>query len=358
MALCSSQGVRAPWGFLSIPYSARLNALGGENVSVRDGEISMALNNPALLSEQTDKNIQLSYAFLGRGLNAGNAMYAHNFRSKQYGDSIKPNYFAVSLCFLDYGKFDYADEYGQKYGTFTAKDFALNIIYARQLGRMFSIGVALKPIYSVYEAYTSFALGADVGAHFQTTDKSFQMGLSLKNIGWQLKSFYQENGDQRRENLPLNLTLGLNYKLTHAPIRFCLTFHHLQQWDLGYNAMGDASRIVTYKYKNSLKKEGSLTNWENEQKNGAVLWTDMLFRHVIFAIDIVPKSERFFLTLSYNHRRHQELTTGSDLSLAGFGLGAGVKIKQFKLSLALSQMTKGNMTFQVSLSTNINEFLR
>ena len=45
-------------------------------------------------------------------------------------------------------------------------------------------------------------------------------------------------------------------------------------------------------------------------------------------------------------------------SLAGFSFGAGVKIYKFRVGFALSQYTKGNFTYQASISTDINSFLK
>lgn len=305
--------------FMGLPASARLNALGGENVSLADGDVSMAYMNPALLTSETDKVLQLNYAYYLAGTMFGSAMYGHNWDD---------NYFSASIHYLDYGKMDYTDEWGQVTGgTFTAKDMCVHLTYARQLGPMFRVGATIKPIFSVYERYTSFALGADVGGHFQTRDSLFQMGLALRNIGWQLKGFYEEDWGQHTEMLPLNLELGMSLRLAHAPLRFSVTMHNLQRWDLA--------------------------PWEEEVK-----WYDMLFRHTIWALDIVPKSEKFYLTVSYNHRRQAEMAIKEVSSMAGFGLGAGLKIKKFRLGLAYSQYSKSNFTLQASLSTDINQFLK
>lgn len=307
------------FNFLSLPASSRLNALGGENVAIADDDISMAFVNPALLTPHTDKVLQLNYAYYLAGTMFGSVMYGHNY---------KENYFAAGIHYLDYGQMQYADEMGNLLGTtFTAKDICVNLMYARQLGPMFRIGATIKPIFSVYEQYTSFALGADVGGHFQTTDSLFQMGLTLRNIGWQLKAFYEEDFGQHTEMLPLNLELGMSLRLAHAPLRFSMTAHNLQRWDIA----------------------------PREQN---VKWYDMLFRHTIWAIDIVPKSEKFYLTVSYNHRRQAEMNLTDVRSLAGFAFGAGVKIYKFRLGFAMSQYTKSNFTYQVSLSTDINSFLK
>lgn len=305
--------------FLNLPASARLNALGGENVSISDDDISMAFINPALLTAHTDKVLQLNYAYYLAGTMFGSVMYGHNY---------KENYFAAGVHYLDYGQMAYADEFGNLLGTtFTAKDICVNLMYARQLGPQFRVGATLKPIFSVYEQYNSFALGADIGGHFQSEDSTFQMGLALRNIGWQLKSFYEEDYGQHTEMLPLNLELGLNYRLAHAPLRFSLTIHNMQHWNIA-------------------------------PAGEEVKWFDMLFRHTIWAVDIVPRSEKFYLTVSYNHRRQAEMNITNVRSMAGLGLGLGMKIYKFRLGFAMSQYTKSNFTYQVSLSTDINSFLK
>ena len=81
--------------FLNLPASSRLNALGGENVSIADDDISMAFANPALLTANTDKVLQLNYAYYLAGTMFGSAMYGHNY---------KENYFAAGVHYLDYGQ--------------------------------------------------------------------------------------------------------------------------------------------------------------------------------------------------------------------------------------------------------------
>ena len=328
--------------FLGLPASSRLNALGGENVAIADGDISMAFVNPALLTASTDNVLQLNYAYYLAGTMFGSAMYGHNFgRSKierpytGSGEPDKPNYFAVGIHYLDYGTMRYADENGNLTGgTFSARDICINAMYARQLGPYFTVGVTLKPIYSIYEAYSSFALGADVGGHYQTADSALHVGLALRNIGWQMKAFYSEESGQHTEMLPLNLELGLSYRLAHAPIRFSLTIHNMQKWYIG------VPQEVTEK--------------TNKVKEGF----DMAFRHTIWAIDIVPRSNKYYLTLSYNHRLHQEMNMSETFSLSGFAAGVGVNIYKFRLGFAVSQYSRSNLTYQVSLSTDINSFMK
>lgn len=236
----------------------------------------------------------------------------------------------------------YADQYGnQTGGSFGARDILIDLMYARQLHPCWKIGVTLKPVYSIYESYSSFAIGADVGAHFQTRDSTFQMGLVLANIGWQIKGFYSAEGGSNHEMLPLNLQLGLTYRVKKAPLRFHLQIHNMQTWYLNYE----------------------WTSLDKDPVKGDIIehdvkWYDMLFRHTIWSIEIVPKSEKFYIALSYNHRRRAELQLTDQKSLAGFALGAGVKIKQARLGFAISQLTKSNFSYQIGLTLDINSLMR
>lgn len=354
LSLCTfgqvSNAGRSVFSFMGLPVSSRLNALGGSNVSLSDGDISMGMCNPALLHANSHMTLQLNYSYYLPGTMFGSALYGHNFGEAkglrkevaEEGEPEKPNYFAVGIHYLDYGRMKYADENGvQTGGSFGARDILIDIMYARQLGRMFKVGVTLKPVYSIYESNSSFALGADVGAHFQTLDSTFQMGLVLQNIGWQIKSFYSSEDGTGYEMLPLNLQLGLTYRVKHAPLRFHLQIHNMQTWYLNYE----------------------WTSLDKSPTTGEILphdvkWYDMLFRHTIWSIEIVPKSEKFYIALSYNHRRRAELQLTDQKSLAGFALGLGVKIKQARLGFAISQMTKSNFSYQVGLTLDINSLMK
>ena len=346
MAQVSNAG-RSVFSFMGLPVSSRINALGGSNVSLSDGDISMGMCNPALLHANSHMMLQMNFSYYLPGTMFGSALYGHNFgRSKiekpAEGEPDKPNYFAVGLHYLDYGRMKYADENGNLTGgTFGARDILIDIMYARQLGRMFKVGVTLKPVYSIYEHYTSFAIGADVGAHFQTKDSTFQMGLVLQNIGWQLKSFYSDEDGSGKEMLPLNLQLGLTYRVKHAPLRFHLQIHNMQTWYLNYEWTSLDKSATT----------GDIIPHD-------VKWYDMLFRHTIWSIEVVDKRDRFYIALSYNHRRRAELNLQDQRSVAGFALGAGVRIKQAHVDFAISQMTKSNFSYQVGLTLDINSLMK
>lgn len=319
MSICAQAG-SSVFNFLALPYSASHNAHGSENVSLgTEGDMGFAMNNPALLNSSTHQMLSLNYAYLGAAMNFAGVTYGHNFGN---------NYTGYVIHYLNYGRMQEADMYGNLTGrTFSANDVLIEGIYARQLSPMFRVGAAIKPVYSKYETYSSFALGADVGGYFALPDSSLQIGLTLQNIGWQLKGFYSEETGQKLDMMPLNLQLGISYKLAHAPLRFSLTIHNMQRWDLSY---------ATY-------------------DNQEVKWYDNLFRHTVWSLDILPKKQVFWATLSYNHRRRMDLMTKDVRSLAGFSIGAGIHVKSVRVGVAVSQYTKSNFTFQTTLSLDINE---
>ena len=64
------------FGFLDIPVSSRINALGGVNISVVERDLSITSQNPALLGPEMDKNVSLSYLRYIKDVNLGSCSYA------------------------------------------------------------------------------------------------------------------------------------------------------------------------------------------------------------------------------------------------------------------------------------------
>ena len=335
IAVCvtlKAQSGNGTYAYLDVSPSSRIAALGGLNISSIDNDITSAIHNPALLTAETHNTISLNYASYIAGI---------NFLSAAYGYNYNDNYFAAAINYVDYGRFRGADEVGVETGSFTAKDFCFNLIYARRINDYFTAGATLKPLYSVYERYTSFALAVDIGATFCTLNKLFSAAIAFRNAGVQLKGFHDdEDGKQYRDRVPFEIDLGITGKFKHAPLRLSLTLHNLQRWDLSYQ--------VTNQTVNTL-------NGGTQAKSADVGWFDMLFRHAIIALDIMP-SNNFYATIAYNHRRNAEMRAEGYRSLGGFSFGAGVRLYKFHIGFGAEQYMKGNFAFHFSLTTHINDF--
>jgi len=207
--LAFSQAGTGVYQFLDLPVSSRLAALGSINVSLHDNDINFAFQNPALLTSETDNMIGLNMANYLADIKFGSAVYGKNFGNK--------NYFALGIQYIDYGLFKKTTEENEIIGEFTAKDMALYLMYGRPITNKITIGATLKPIYSVYETYTSYGIAMDAGVSYNDSANLFSAGLVLKNMGTQLKGYYSDEGVQHFEPLPFDIQLGISKKFKHAP---------------------------------------------------------------------------------------------------------------------------------------------
>jgi len=105
-------GGESTYEFLNLPNSARIASLGGSYLAVYDNDITLTLANPSLISEEMHNNLGFSFVDYYTDINYGYAQYARTFN--------KVGTFVATLQFINYGKFDRADETGQRNGTFTA----------------------------------------------------------------------------------------------------------------------------------------------------------------------------------------------------------------------------------------------
>ncbi len=323
---------RGVYRFLDLPVSSRLATLGGVNVSLKDNDINFAFNNPALLSQTSNGVIGLNIANYLANIKYGSAIYSYSLNEK--------NFFSAGVQYIDYGTFNGYDEFGQKTEDFTAKDMAMYLSYARPLSDKITVGITLKPIVSALENYTSIGLVSDVGISYKKDDL-LSVGLVFKNMGTQITGYYKDEDDkQHRESMPFDIQLGVTKKLAHAPIRISATLNNLHRW----NVVG---------YQSKLPKRSSLTNEVKTEKTG---FFDMALRHLILGIEFLP-SDKFYLGVGYNHRRHKEMSIEGYKSLAGFSFGAGVKLYKFQVGFGMIQYQRKNYAYQFSISTNINDFI-
>ena len=58
----SAQAGKGVYQILDLPMDARSIGLGGTNVSLFDGDLNLATNNPALLSDKAHNMLTLNYA--------------------------------------------------------------------------------------------------------------------------------------------------------------------------------------------------------------------------------------------------------------------------------------------------------
>ncbi len=319
-------GGDSTYDFLNLPGSARIGAIGGNNISIKDStDLNTAFQNPALLHQQMDKALAFNYTPYLADINYGYVAFGKYFE--------KIGTFSLGVQYINYGQFDRTDEVGNIQGTFSGAEYAVGITYARQLSPRLSMGMTLKPVFSQLESYNSFGFATDFGISYYKAESNFAFAIALKNLGSQISSY-----NDTYEELPSDLQIGMTKKLKHAPFRFSLTLQDLLTWDLDYTVTDS-------------ENASSTTTEEDEISFG-----DNLFRHMIFGVEFLP-AKNFHIDFGYNHRRRQELGYSERMSTAGFSWGFGFRVYKFHFSYGSARYHLSGTTNQFSITTNLSNFL-
>jgi hypothetical protein len=328
-------GGKSVYSFLNLPASARVAALGGNLVSANDDDVSNGYNNPALLNPSMHNHVSLSAASLFAGARYGYVAYVYN--NKKLGTM------SGGILFSDYGKFDYTDTYAEPNGSvFYAADYNLVLGWAKPIDSLFTVGVNLKTIYSVYEMYRSVALAADIGVAYTSKDKSFTSALLMKSVGRQIKPFVEDHP----ESLPFDIQFGLSKKFAHVPFRFFLTADHLTKYDLTY-------------YDGSVSSSSGIGLTSEPQDSSildkALKYSDRIMRHLVLGGEM-KITKNFNLKIGYNYLRRKELGLSSKMGTIGFSWGFGFDSSKFSLAFGRATYHQAGATNNLTVSLKISEF--
>ena len=316
--------------FLNLPASARITALGGKHITVRDDDLAMALANPGVLSDSMHNQLTFNHSFHLSDIGQGFAGYGRHI------DNINTT-FLFGVQYINYGTFNLTDEFDNINGTFDAAEYAITIGAGRSIYERLDVGANVKIITSQFESYNSFGLTSDLSAVYHIDDRGFTATLLFRNIGGQLATYR----DGVREAVPFELLFGISKRLKYLPFRFSITAQHLQRWNLLFDNPNSEENTIFL---------GEVSTNNNE-------WIDNFFRHLIFSGEFLfGKRENFRLRFAYNHFRKQELSVANLRSLAGFSGGIGFKIKRFRFSYGLCVYHLGGSVSHFSIATNLSEF--
>ena len=291
IALLHAQDAGATFQFLRLPASSHAAALGGDNTSIIEDDLTLAFHNPALLTNATGGTLSLNYmSYLQRTHVASAAynMYIGNRSELAFG-----------IHYLNFGSMKNTDAEGNIIGNFSAKDMALMTAYSFDFTDRLTGGVTGKFIYSNYEQVYSLALGVDLGLNYYNPESMLSFSIVARNLGGQVKSF-----DDTQEPLPFNLLMGISKELAHAPVRLSLTLTDLDKWqaDDFYNTSDNT-------------------------------WKDLLIKHLIIGADIFP-THNTYLSVGYNFLLRSELKHNTKRSAEGFSLGAGLQVRSMKVGFS------------------------
>lgn len=306
---CGLAKAQLGFSFLNLPNNAKINGLGGMNVSLTDNDINLIGANPALLDSTDQRQIGVSYSPYFASSHLLNLNYSPNGR------------WAVQLQNLNYGNFTGTDAVGNLTEGFSANDFFVGITHARKIQNI-SFGITTKLVGSFLESYNSSAITFDLGGTFQHPKKDLTFGLVAKNIG-----FVITNYSSQKTSLPFDLQAGISFKPQFMPVRFSVTAHHLYEFDIAYN-----NQNVNFEYD------------ENGNKiPKKIPFTDKLFRHFTIGTQLLIH-KNFNILLGYNHLRRKELQIVEIGGGAGFCYGFSFIHNRFGFTFSNARYTRSGMS--------------
>lgn len=320
----SQIGGKYVYQFLNLVTSPRQAALGGKVVTIYDYDVNQAIFNPATINEEMDNRLSVNYGSYYGEVNYGTAAYAYTYdRHKQT--------FHVGVNYVNYGKFEGYDENGLETAEFSGSEIALSVGYARNIPWTdIYVGGNLKVISSTLETYNSFGAAVDLGALYIDDYNDINIGLSLRNIGFQITPYADT-----REKLPFEIVAGVSQLMEHVPLRWHLTLENLQQWNIAFS--------------NPNRAEGSLDGGSTEEKVG---FLNNALRHVIVGAELFPEKS-FSIRLGYNFRRAEELRIVEQRNFSGISAGFGLRFNNVRFDYSYSRYTAAANTSLFGLMINL-----
>ncbi|MDR1436671.1 MAG: PorV/PorQ family protein, partial [Candidatus Symbiothrix sp.] len=177
--LLAAQEGKTSFDYLLLPSATRSAALGGTNISIIENDASLINNNPALLGNEMDLNLTVSYLSYLADIGMGNVFF-----TKAWGERSA---WGVGVNYANYGKNMNETTNEGVVGKLQASDICGNIFFSRDLTDKIRGGITAKFLYSNYYHNTAIGLGVDIGLSYYNEEQGFSAGLVGKNLGRQIK---------------------------------------------------------------------------------------------------------------------------------------------------------------------------
>jgi len=207
--------------FLMIAPDTRSGGMGDVGVASIPDANSQHWNSAKYAFIEQERGLSISYTpWLSKLVPDINLAYLSFYSKLGEKQAI-----ASSLRYFSLGNITFTNEYAEVTGQFNPNEFALDFSYSRLLSDNFSMGVALRYIYSNltggqyvagFQTKPGMSAAADVGLYFQSDDKrmkdkvaNWAWGMNISNIGSKIS--YSESGNQ--DFIPINFRTGTSFNL-------------------------------------------------------------------------------------------------------------------------------------------------
>lgn len=330
----AQQGGSGVYQFLNTPLSARVTALGGVMVPVRDGDFNTTVQDPSLTWSADKMPLSLNYSRYPASINNQNFFVGKHFA--KYGS------FLGGVQYMNYGTFTESDVYGDPTGSFRASEFATSIAWQHQADSTFTYALNAKFIGSYLNKESSYGAAVDLSATYYIKAYDLTFTGTAKNLGMQLKPC----DNSPREPLPLVIQAGVSRRLSKAPLRLMMVLQHLEKGDLTYVTPADPNAGT-----NNL----GTTNSKEESKIGKT--ADAIMRHTIFGGELLF-SKNFTVQIAYNYLLRHEMTIPERTAFTGVSFGFNLTIASFHFAFAHSNNHLAGGLSQFTLGFNLNDILK
>lgn len=277
-----AQESKTVYNFLRLPVSAHAAALGGDNITIDDDDPTMVFHNPALVSNVSDRSLNLNYMTYMEGVKVASASFVKALRQRAT--------WAVEAQYVDYGSMKQTTAENEVIGKVSAKDIAVGGTFTYALSNKIAGGVTAKFVSSSLAGFNSIGMAVDLGLNYLNPELGLSVSAVARNLGGQLKAYEDDF-----EKLPFDLQLGVSKRLGESPLRFSVTMTRLHDWD------------------------------------------DKFVNHLVFGAEAFL-ADNIWIGGGLNPRRSDEMkiSDGETESSHGAGLsfGGGLQLERFKLQLA------------------------
>ena len=312
--------------FFDIIVSPKVESIGGSGISLpNNNDVSITRVAPSLLNDGMNNNFVFGFSDYFSDINILSFSFARKI------DNLGITSFNIQA--IDYGLFDYTDDFGNVLGEFSASDQIFSFSLAKKISSVFTLGMSLNLLNSKYSTYSSVALSSNISStYFNNNDLC--VTLLVKNIGRQIKKYHVS------ENLPTQIEVALSKKLKYLPFTYHISYNNLQNFDVS----------SPYKLNNRINYNG--VNLQSQKESFARTF----LRHLIIGGELRPFNKSLYLRSGFNFQRRFDMSLSSYPGYVGFSFGVGFEVVGFVLDYSRSSYHISGSTNNFSITTNINNF--
>ncbi len=272
---------------------------------------------------------------------------------------------SASLRYFSLGEISNSDDQGNKLSTVNPFEMSVDVGYSRKLSEKFSMGVALRYIYSDLgysdmslqdQSGGASAFAADISGYFTTypvigrNECQWSWGWNISNIG----SKVSYNGGNDPAFLPTNLRLGTAFT-------FPLADYHNLTLSVDANKLLVPTKPRLADYENQQEYEEALQKWKDESSISGIFKSfhdapggfKEELREITYSIGAeYAYNQQFFLRAGYYHENKYKGNRQY------FGLGAGFALNVLRLDaayiIATAQNSPLDQTLRFTLSFDMD----